>query len=295
MFLAGRSARAGLFPTGVLTVIDSQFRDNEATGGEASSGEGGAIWNSGRLVVSRSLFADNLTRDDNDIGGGGAIMNRTGMVKIDRAFFQNNSTRQHGYDGALANRSGGSMLVVNTAVSDNTSGEPSSDGGMIANVTHAGDAGRMTLNYVTLADNDGGGLVNAAYDMAYADSIIARNYENYGGPVRDYNAAVNCVNLAWPKAGPGSIVGLDGLNCRGLQYVDNSTALDVVIHPLGNNGGFAPTHALRDYAPALDAPRRISGAARAPSMWRAMVTRAATSGRSNAATTTEPAIRAGGK
>lgn len=243
--------------TGTLTANDCQFRDNHARGGEASAGEGAGIWNSGTLTVRRSLFTGNTGSDDNEIGGGGAIMVRGGSATVERAFFQNNASGIHGYGGALAVRDGGSLRVENATVSGNFSGEPIVGGGAIANGTRSGEAGTLFLNFVTVADNDGGGVFNNGA-FTYYDSIIAGNYENFGGTERQYAAGVNCNSLTFPVAA-GNIVALDGEGCRGQTYVDNASAMSTVLFPLANNGGFAPTHALRLFRAAYDAASQGAG------------------------------------
>jgi CSLREA domain-containing protein len=245
--------------TGTLSIADSAILDNDAGGGEASSGEGGGIWNSGRLNVWTTRFAGNTTHDDNDIGGGGAIMNRGGTVSIQRAYFTGNSTGQNGFGGALANRDGGRMVVVNATISGNTSGEPGLGGGAVANGTSLrDDGGSVTLRFVTIADNDGGGLWNAG-STSYFDTIIGGNYENYGSiDVRDYNANNNCVNLFYTRSN-GAILGQNPGNCASNHLEDNAAIMASVIEPLAANGGFGPTHALRAGSVALDAATGSEG------------------------------------
>lgn len=235
---------------GTLSIADSHVLDNRAGGGEASTGEGGGIWNSGRLNVRATRFVGNQTSDDNDIGGGGAIMNRGGTVFVDRAFFQGNATGLHGTGAALANREEGRMTVVNATISGNASGEPAFGGAAVANGTPWEGGGYLKLSFVTLVDNDGGGLYNTGELLLY-DSIVAGNHEDFGGAERQYTAGNNCVTLTDP-IDAGTIIGADG-NCPSpLPRIDNATALTHVVHPLQNNGGFAPTHALRYARPAID-------------------------------------------
>ena len=249
----------GVFNEGRLRIADSQLRDNSARGGEASSGEGGGIYNTGSLEVRGTLFTGNLTSDDNDIGGGGAVMNRGGTVLLERCYFEGNSTSSNGYGGAVANHDGGQLRLVNSTVSGNSSGERGSGGGAVSNGSWQAPGGSLYLNFVTIADNDGGGVFSNG-DFVYYDSLIAGNYENFGSAQeRQYAAGVNCISLGFPTAA-GSIVGLDGQGCRAQTYVDNASALSQVIHPLANNGGFAPTHALRDFDPAYDSASLGGGA-----------------------------------
>ena len=244
--------------TGTLSIADSAVLDNVAAGGEASAGEGGGIWNSGRLNVWTTRFTGNATRDDNDIGGGGAIMNRGGTVSIQRAYFTGNSTQQHGFGGALANRDGGRMVVVNATISGNTSGEPGVGGGAVANGTSLRtDAGSVTLRFVTIADNDGGGLWNAG-STSYFDTIIGGNYEDYGSDTRDYYANNNCVNLYYTRSN-GAILGESPGNCASNHLDDNAAIMTSVLEPLAANGGFGPTHALRAGSVAIDAATGSEG------------------------------------
>jgi CSLREA domain-containing protein len=238
--------------TGTLSIADSAVLDNLAAGGEASSGEGGGIWNSGRLNVWTTRFTGNVTRDDNDIGGGGAIMNRGGTVSIQRAYFTGNSTQQHGFGGALANRDGGRMVVVNATVSGNHSGEPAVGGGAVANGTRAmNDGGSVTLRFVTIADNDGGGLFNGA-STSYFDTIIGGNYEDWGvAGQRDYYADNNCVNLYYTRSN-GALLAEGTGNCAANHEVDNAAIMATELEPLAANGGFGPTHALRAGSIAID-------------------------------------------
>jgi CSLREA domain-containing protein len=242
-----------VFNEGIMSIADSHFLSNEARGGEASAGEGGAIYNTARLNIRTTRFIGNVTSDDNDIGGGGAIMNRGGSVTVTRAFFQDNTTSLHGYGGAIANRSGGRLEMVNATVSGNESGEATDGGGAVANGTRQGDAGSLTMTFVTIADNDGGGLFNSG-DLIYQNSIIGGNYEDFGSDQRDYHAANNCVTTVAPRSGGGSVLGLDGSNnCSGAWFEDNGAFMSVLLYPLGNNGGFAPTHALRYSRRVIDA------------------------------------------
>lgn len=241
---------------GTLSIADSHVLDNTAGGGEASAGEGGGIWNSGRLNVRTTRFVGNRTNDDNDLGGGGALMNRGGTVFVDRAFFQGNATGIHGTGGALANREEGRLTVVNATISGNASGEPAFGGAAVANGTPWEGGGTLRVEFSTIADNDGGGLYSAG-PLTLRGVIIAGNYESFGSELRDYRAGNNCVALL-PHFASGSIVGDDG-NCRGFITVDNASALTDVIYPLQNNGGFAPTHALRYRGPGVDGAACDSG------------------------------------
>jgi CSLREA domain-containing protein len=238
-----------LFNEGVATVIRCAFVDNVAGGGEASYGEGGAIYNTGELRMRASVFTGNATQDDNDIGGGGAIMNRGGKVILSQAFFKNNSVPVQGHGGAIANRDNGSLLVLNATVSGNHSGEPGSGGGAIANGTAFEPAGTLSMRFVTIADNDGGGLYNTGAASVY-NSIVAGNYENSGG-TPDYSAGTNCISTRVVTSA-GALIGADGVGCGGTP-VDNGRVFDDLLTPLSDNGGFGLTHGLQPQSAAIDA------------------------------------------
>jgi CSLREA domain-containing protein len=227
--------------TGVLSIADSHFQANRAAGGEASYGEGGAIYNLGRLNVRATGFVDNRSGDEEDVGGGGAIMNRVGLATIERSWFTRNSTMSEGQGGAIANREGGRLRLSNSTVSGNSSGTLDTEGGAVANGTPHDTPGRMTLSFNTIASNQGGGLFVAG-EAVTAHNIIGGNYEMVDG-VRDYAAGSNCV-VVGSMADTGGVVGLDG-NCPYRTGIINAEIMTVLLHPLADNGGFGLTHALR--------------------------------------------------
>lgn len=247
-----------VFNEGTLSIADSQFRNNDAGGGEASSGEGGAIYNTGRLNIRTTQFVGNRTHDDNDIGGGGAIMNRGGFVTIERAYFAGNVTGLHGHGGAIANDDDGRLRLVNSTISGNRSGEPPY-GGAIANGTATRrNVGDVILHFVTVADNDGGGLFSNG-TMSVLDSIVGGNYEDYGSDTRDYSGPINCRSLH-SFLTSAALMAHNSSGCVSALEIASEAFLTEILFPLASNGGFAPTHALR-YASglAIDRARDFEG------------------------------------
>ncbi|MFP5306685.1 MAG: choice-of-anchor Q domain-containing protein [Gammaproteobacteria bacterium] len=246
-----------IFNEGVLSMAGSHFLRNHAGGNDSVVGEGGAIYNTARLNMRTTRFVDNLAADPHERGGGGAIMNRGGFVTIDRTFFSGNATEDLGYGGAIANDDDGRMRIVNSTISGNRSGEPPYGGAVANGNADRRNDGEVTLHFVTLADNDGGGIYNNG-QMSVLDSIVGGNYEDYGGDVPDYSGDINCRNFGGIRAAAALMA--EGRACKGTIAAPNESFMTTYLYPLGNNGGFAPTHALR-YAGhvTLDSARDFEG------------------------------------
>ncbi len=146
---------------GTLTVANSTFSHNEASGG------GGGISNlGGTVTVASSTFSDNLGIGNTPEGYGGAIYN-VGTLTVSSSTFSHNST--NGYGGAISNAS--ILTITGSTISGNTADY----GGGIAN------KGTATVTNSTLYGNlaisgGGGGIYN--YDngtLAVTNSTIASN------------------------------------------------------------------------------------------------------------------------
>ena len=234
----------GLFNDGILMVINSLLANNHAAGGEASYGEGGAIRNDGVMTITQSTIQNNSVSDDNDYGIGGGIVNQ-GTLQIERSTLTDNHTVR-GPGGAIANRLGGRLNVINSTISANGSGS----GGGIANGNAFDDPGFVLLIHTTIANNIGGGLYNRGVTTA-TNTIIAGNLLD----VDENTTAQNCFNEGTftslgatllgnagncPSAGPGDIT------------VDNTTVFTALLGPLADNGGPTLTHALLAGSVAID-------------------------------------------
>lgn len=266
-----------VYNEGYLSVADSHFQANAAVGGaDGGSGYGGAIYSAGRLNVRTTRFVDNRGSDENDDGSGGAIFNRNGLATIERCDFIKNRSLSSGYGGAIANRDGGALRLINCTVSGNVSGALTQGQGGGAIASGAGRdweaPTRLQLQFSTVADNAGGGLYNdGAAEVLF--SIVGGNYERTAAGARDYNAGTNCRNAGTLEQ-RGFLIGFDG-NCTYQTAVLAEEIMTRVLHPLADNGGFGLTHALRsssDHAidrvppfescPATDqrgAPRPVEG------------------------------------
>lgn len=236
-----------VYNEGYLSVADSHFQANTAAGGaDGGSGHGGAIYSVGRLNVRTTRFVDNRGTDENDDGSGGAIFNRTGLATIERSYLAKNRTSSAGYGGAIANRDGGALRLSNSTVSANVSGVLALGQGSGAIASGAGRDGeaptRLSLLYSTVAANEGGGLYTDGRTLILF-SIVGGNFERAPGGALDDNAGSNCRNEGTIEQ-RGFLSGLDG-NCPYQIGVLNEQIFSVVLYPLADHGGFAPTHALR--------------------------------------------------
>ncbi|MEW6169045.1 MAG: CSLREA domain-containing protein [Pseudomonadota bacterium] len=242
----------GIFNLGVLRIIHSIIDQNIARDDVGwKGGRGGGIFNGpgAQLYMYDTNVRDNLTGLDDVFGEGAGLFN-WGQARIDRSFFGRNDPGD-GEGGAMANRDGASLTVINTTVSAN-----GHDGalGAIANgsehQTETEPQSKLYLTNVTIANNNGGGLFNTGR-VTMRNTIVAGNYTQ-DALDRWYDAGLNCVNRA-----PGDItqthalIGADG-NCLAYIYVDNRSVFDVVLDHLRYIGGPTPVHYLKPGSPAID-------------------------------------------
>ncbi len=234
----------GLFNDGTLTVTNSLLANNHAAGGEASYGEGGAIRNDGVMTMTQSTIQNNRVSDDNDYGIGGGIVNQ-GALHIERSTLTDNHTVR-GPGGAIANRLGGRLKVINSTISANGSGS----GGGIANGNEFDDPGAVMLIHTTIANNIGGGLYNRGVTTA-TNTIIAGNLLD----VDEKTTAQNCFSAGTFTSLGATLLGNVG-NCPsdgpGDITIDNTTVFTALLGPLADNGGPTLTHALLAGSVAID-------------------------------------------
>lgn len=243
----------GIDNLGWLELLASTVTGNSASSGESGAGQGGGIYNSGNLTIIGSLIADNRSSDDNETGGGSGLYNIGQADIADTVWTGNSLPAQSPLDGsALLNAAPGLMHVSNSTISGNFGGAETGDdrGAAVGNASGAS----LTLDYVTIAGNAGGGLGNAGEARVIA-SIIAGNTNNLNvpdPPISYYNGN-NCKNTGVLSV-TDALFGDDG-NCPLAQaiVVDNGEVFATVLAPLYQNGAALPTHALRAGSPAIDA------------------------------------------
>jgi len=126
---------------GPLTVTDSTFSRNSASGFPGGGGGGGGISAAGgTMTVANSTFSENSAGTN-----GGAIQTDAGTYTVTNSTFFGNSAAQDG--GGILN-SGGGFTVTNSTFSGNTAAR---DGGAIAPV------GPFTLVNSIVANSPSGG------------------------------------------------------------------------------------------------------------------------------------------
>lgn len=243
----------GLWNAGMLRLIECKVDSNVAQE-SPTGGHGGGIYNAmtGELYVYDTLIRNNLTGADDAAGFGAGLYNR-GRARVDRSFFGANDPGD-GEGGAIANRFGGSLALVNSTLSNN--GHDGADGalanGSILQATEEAGfiAPRATVVNSTIANNNGGGVLNTG-EIALRQAIVAGNYSQ---DVHDriHDSGRNCRNE------PGgemtqvrSLITADG-NCPAYITLDNSSTFDLVLEHLRYLGGPTPVHKPRPGPYAID-------------------------------------------
>ncbi len=233
----------------VVRISSCTFANNRATN------SGGAIGNEGgTITIASCSFYNNRTL--NSLGG--AIEHDSGTTVITTSTFSANSS---GTDGGAIATDGEGLGIFNSTFSANTANE---SGGAIdspsavdiINVTFTGN----------VADNDNngtgdGGAIRSSTGM-FKSNLVAGNIDR-GGEFPDIasNVMSDGFNLI------GDVGNLDfSNNTSGDKYGDpnatttpnagaseSSAAIDPLLAPLADNGGFTLTHALQPGSPAINA------------------------------------------
>ncbi len=224
---------------------------------EATSDDGGAIFNDGTLVLEDSDFlgniaatnggavynntnnASNLVRNstftNNLADNGGALYNAVSdQITVRSSTFENNTaSAAGGGGGALLNAGSALLTVINSTFTDNQATGAGSGGGGIWN------NGTLTLANATFSGNqattNGGGVYNTNL-MDIRNTIITGSPS--GG---DCNNAIGTLQ-------PGSTKNLIDDGSCGAEFTG-----DPLIGALASNGGPTETHALLPGSPAIRA------------------------------------------
>lgn len=194
---------------GTLTLIRTRIA-------ESSSGTyGGGVYAGGALLrVSDSTFENNLSPY------GAALQSEAGTTTtISGSLFRGNAS-----SGA------GTVLVATGTISNSTFSGNQSTGGIIV----AQSSDNLTLWNVTVANNEGWGVVNALATLHVIHTLIV------------HNTPQDCSIIGSLAT---DIKNLDSDGTCGVEY----TAADPLLGPLEDNGGDTWTHALLPGSPAIDA------------------------------------------
>lgn len=196
---------------GVMTIRDSVFSENSATWG-------GAIFNSGTLTISNSEFYKNIASGDK--AEGGAIYN-TGGLTLNSVKFTGNSV--NGYSGGAVSinvKNGNKTKILNSEFVGNTaSGEADSGAVSIAN----GDVDIKASKFIGNKADFGGALYAYTGNNHYVavhieDSLFSDNVADWDGNASaDGGGAI--VNVA--NADPDTAAAKENPNQYGM-WIKNS-------------------------------------------------------------------------
>ncbi len=226
-----------IMSAGALTIADSRFSDNVATG----SGFGGAITAyQGSLTVTRSVFSDNQA------GYGGAIFIDNIAATITTGLFTNN---QGQFGGAFA-AEGGNLNFSNNTFSGNSA---STQGGALYVGFNATTL--LTNNTITgnSASTQGGGVFNVfAGTITLRNNIIAGNTAT-SGPECFNDTLLGGTIMNGNDYNVFGVNGSAGGCPAGATDIVPAGAIGTILAPLADNNGPTFTQALVLGSPALDA------------------------------------------
>lgn len=219
--------------------------NNLVDGGETTMGKGGALYNEGTLLVRDSRLQLNRCIDYHEVGMGCGLFN-LGTADLSRVALVGNRTAPDGMGGAILNL--GRLSLVNSTLSENYSGAKGAalDNGDRYNPRPSGTPS-ATLSHVTIAENDGYGLLNHDGTVDLRNVIVAGNRQRETGEPRNCHQRDSAVAMNVR----GLLLGSDAGNCVGSISVDNDQVLTRELFPLAENNGTL-AHALRRTSAALD-------------------------------------------
>jgi len=202
---------SGIFNEGgTLSVINSTFSTNIATGG-TGQGNGGGILNNGTLTVTNSTFFNNSAIGT---GQGGGIANDGTLSVTNSTFVGNSANGEIGQGGGIHNSSFGATLRVTNSTFFNNSAN--FGGGGIANLSTAHFKG--TILAASSGGNCSGSITDRGYNLSDDNSCsfsVAGSHNNVTNLNLDPNGLQN-------NGGPTQTVALEA----------SSAAIDQI--PLSN-------------------------------------------------------------
>jgi hypothetical protein len=248
----GLASTNQIFDAPRLTLTDSLVTNNSAP---FFGGDGGGI--DASFSVALTVTRSQIVGNSGATGGGIAAFVIAEPPILDEVLIEDNSAGPGilGIGGGLAGpwwQISNSSIINNTA-SANGGGIQTSSNTEITNTTFSGNiadrggaignSGDAILTNVTITNNtaamDGGGILQfgSGSSSTLQNTIIANNP---GG---------DCAATMLPTSA-GSNIDSDG-SCN-LTDPTDLPGTDPMLAPLGDNGGFTPTHALMDGSPAID-------------------------------------------
>lgn len=192
---------------------------------------GGGIQNLGQMTITDSLISGNTA----DLGGGLASGSSTGLTLQNSTITDNNNSSNGVVRGGAGVYNTFMMDISNSTISGNDTAVSGGDGGGILNNN------LLTINSSTIynnaANDQGGGLRNAAGVTELANSIVAQNDSD---DCSGSNITSNGYNLA-------------GDSSCSFAATGDQTSTDPQLGALQNNGGATFTHALTESSSAFNA------------------------------------------
>jgi hypothetical protein len=196
-------------------------------GGGGTGGDGGGILNKGSLTLEAVLITGNRTGRGGN-GGGGTIANTTAR--------NGGGGGKGGNGGAIDNEAGASLVVSDSTIAGNRTGDGGAGGngghgqGGLGNIPAGGPGGNGGRS------GDGGGIYNAG-TATIVDSTVSGNQTGRDGPGGDGAQGADAGEFGAGKGGEGGAGGNSGLlysettdNPRYVEYgggggIDNLGAL----------------------------------------------------------------------
>jgi hypothetical protein len=209
--------------------------------GNATSGNGGGIYNNGSLGVSHCIVSGNSVENS---GYGGGIFNN-GVVAVYDSAFSNNSAPSSG--GGIFNNTGTKAVVRNCTFSDNSAaiGAGGGGGGGIYGVSC-----NMMVYNSTFSDNaaaNGGGIDNeGGGTLSVTNSTFANNSAAGGGGIANFESGTLIVtNSTFSANTAGTFNGNGIVAVGGGMYVGQNRSLvtlngDIVTGNVNAASGASP-------------------------------------------------------
>ena len=219
-----------------------------------TSGNGGAIFNSGELILSESTFTNNSARSF-----AGAINANSGELTINNSTFEGNSAVN------------GGAIFINNGITGNINDSTFSTNRANASGGAIFTAGLLTISNSTFAENSAieraGALFNGGGTMNVISSTLSANTAGIAGGAIENRAVTNITNSILANspnggdcenlAGTTSFVGINLVEDGSCNTAANPNVLNVdpQLDPNGlqNNGGLTETIALTSSSPAANA------------------------------------------
>ncbi|MUH01297.1 DUF4347 domain-containing protein, partial [Scytonema sp. UIC 10036] len=227
--ISGNNSSRIFSATAPLTIINLKI-----TGGNAATGDGGAIYSDSSVTIDNSTISGNSAD-----GEGGGVWSSSSVTIANSTISSNSASLGGGIYSA------NNVAIANSTISGNTAKD--SAGGVFAS---NGTIANSTITQNTAdSDNDnvgdGGGVYNNGGTISVTNSIIAGNSEGDGtSDVAGSTFNGNANNLIGSTSGI-----ISGTLGTGSDIV----ASDPKLAPLADNGGTTETHALLIGSPAINA------------------------------------------